>query len=722
MHIAVKYKIVLLNIYLLFLFPDIKADNPFDPLKTSVPPQIDGILDENIWKISKAFTDFKTYMPDFGKPVQERTMAYISYDDENLYFAFKCYDREPEKIKTAVSARDKSKSDDFVCINLDSNNDHQVQYTFYVNPSGIQTDARSGGLKEDLGVDLVWESAGAFDNDGYNVEIRIPFKSLRYSRKDTVQMAVILERKISRYASHSTYPALDPSMATNFLLQNMPFNLYNIKHYTLLEILPAITWSNIKNSKKGKLQTDYNEAEFSLTGKLGISSDLILDLTYNPDFSQVESDAGQVEENLRYTLYYPEKRPFFLEGNEHYFFAGSDEHDPLRSIVHTRQIANPELGIKLTGKIGSKNHLATMFAIDKLPDEIPDNKPKHANFSILRYKRSFKDDNYLGLFYTGKEEKQDFNRLAGVDGKIRLNKSSYVGYHAITSFTKDSLIDKVEPESALAIIYKYGTRNTDIKFGITNISNNFQTRTGYITRTGISRAMFFISPKFYPSKGIIIKIGPLFSGNITKDKPSALFEYQISPGLQIQLLRTLKIYSLYNLSSEIYLNRKFNTSGLYLRASSQITKRFFISTIYSGGKRIRYIKNPIQGKGNTLTLITKFEPINHFSTELLYTYSDLFRYDNNEKVFDYNIIRSKNTYQFNKYLFFRAIVEYNTYEKDLITDFLASFTYIPGTVVHIGYGSLYERRMWNGQLYIEGTDLQETKRGFFFKASYLWRL
>ncbi len=95
---------------------------------------------------------------------------------------------------------------------------------------------------------------------------------------------------------------------------------------------------------------------------------------------------------------------------------------------------------------------------------------------------------------------------------------------------------------------------------------------------------------------------------------------------------------------------------------------------------------------------------------------------NKEKEFDYSIIRSKNTYQINKYIFIRAIVEYNTFNKDLLTDFLASFTYIPGTVLHIGYCSMYERTMWNGQAYIDGTNLIETQRGFFFKASYLWRL
>jgi len=709
----------------------LRADVPFEPLKTGTPPEIDGVLEEEIWQKSKGFTGFKTYIPDFEKPQRETTIAHIAYDNENIYFAFRCSDREPDKIKTSISARDRIRPDDWVCINLDSNNDQQVLYTFYVNPSGIQMDARHVGPAGDPGVDLVWESAGTINEEGYIVEIRIPFKSLRYSRNEPVQMGVILERRISRYSSQATFPALDPSMGFEFLLHNMKMNFYGIEHYTLFEVLPAVTYSNRKTAQGGELQTDRDRGELSLTSKLGISSDLILDFTYNPDFSHVEADAGQVEENQRYALYYSEKRPFFLEGNEHYEIAGRDGGNLLRSIVHTRQIVDPETGIKLTGKIGSRNHCAAMYALDKLPDEDADITARHAHFSILRYKRSFSEDNYLGIFYTGREAQENYNRIAGTDGKIRLGKSSFIGYHGVASYTRDSTDEdstngdsteeKQNPEHAVGVTYNYGTRDSDLNLGIHDITENFQTKTGYVTRTGITRARIFYGPNYYPSQGFIKKFGPLFSGTVTRDRPSSLNEYAVRPGVQIVMLKDTHVSSYYDFSSEVYVNRKFRTDGLSIEASSQIFKQLSVNLHYFGGKKIRYVEEAYQARGNTLTFQTVFQPTDHFRLELNYTYSDLFRDDDGAKVFKYHITRSKNTYQINKYLFLRAIVEYDSYNRDLVSDFLASFTYIPGTVIHVGYGSMYEKTRWNGREYIENNEFLETKRGFFFKTSYLWR-
>ncbi|MFC2119209.1 carbohydrate binding family 9 domain-containing protein [Bacteroidota bacterium] len=721
-HLCRKFSIIFFSLLLIFSFYNGFAQEAFDPVKTTIPPKIDGILDEEIWQQSEGLTGFKTFMPDFGKDPEEKTIVYITYDSENVYFGFKCYDKEPEKIKTSVSPRDKIRPDDWICINIDSNNDNQSLCAIYSNPSGIQMDARWDGQKEDHGVDLIFESAGSIDDEGYNIEIKIPFKSLRYSRKDIVQMGVVFERRISRYSSQATYPELDPERGMDFLLTNMKINFQNIKFYTLLEILPAVTYSNIKSAGGGKLNTDFNKGELSLTSKVGISSDLIFDITYNPDFSQVESDAGQVDENQRYDLIYPEKRPFFLEGNDQYGFAGSDEMDPFRSIVHTRKIVDPEIGAKLTGKIGKQNHIAAMYALDKILDLDKDGNQQYANFSILRYKRSFNDDNYLGAFLTDRKIKEGYNRIFGGDGKIRLGKSSTIGFHAVSSFTADSIIESPDPESAIGISYQNSTRNRTFKTSFQNISQGFQTQTGYIQRTGITRGRIMYNPNFFPKKGFIKKIGPMFMGENTYDKPSGLNEFMIGPGVSMLLSRSTNITALYSFSTEIYENEKFITDGAYIRGSSQIFRQLFINFTYRQGKRIRYIENPYQARGNTIDFSANYQPFEHFNTILSYTYYDLYKNSDGKKIFDYNIIRSKNTFQINKYLFIRAIFEYNTYIEELTTDFLASFTYIPGTVVHFGYGSMYEKTRWNGQEYIDGTDLLETRRGFFFKASYLWRL
>ena len=140
-------------------------------------------------------------------------------------------------------------------------------------------------------------------------------------------------------------------------------------------------------------------ADFSLTAKYGFTPDLIFDGTYNPDFSQVEADAGQVDFNLRYALFFEEKRPFFLEGLERFNFGGAGPSDPLNEVVHTRTIVDPLVGFKLNGRVGKKNTIASIYAMDRLPD---DASGDYAHFTIFRYKRALKHDGFLGGFYTGR--------------------------------------------------------------------------------------------------------------------------------------------------------------------------------------------------------------------------------------------------------------------------------------------------------------------------------
>jgi len=276
---------IFLSVLLSLLFLQSYSSNPeVDVNKAVTPPQI--------WETANKFTGFTTFIPDFEKPMPEKTLAWMSYDEENLYFAFKCYDSEPEKIKATVSARDQIMDDDFVCINLDSHNDQQSLYAFYVNPLGIQGDTRYAAGEEDASIDLVWYSAGKLDGDGYSVEIQIPLKSIRFSNNDTVQMGLFLERTIARTKTHGSIPEMDPEKGYAFMTQFMKVNYAGINYHRLWEILPAVTYKYTDVNENGEMVKDLRKPEASLTVKYGITSDLVFDGTLNPDFSQVEADAG----------------------------------------------------------------------------------------------------------------------------------------------------------------------------------------------------------------------------------------------------------------------------------------------------------------------------------------------------------------------------------------------------------------------------------------------
>lgn len=692
---------------------------PLHPLKTDTPPVIDGRLDDPVWQSAPQETGFKTWHPDFGKDMSGETIIYYAYDRENLYFAFRCFDSQPDKIKAAVSKRDSIRPDDWIALNLDTFNDQQSLYALYINPLGIQMDSRFEGGQEDYDVDVIWYSEGIIDDEGYCVEVRIPFKSIRFSQKDPVEMGVVIERQISRYTEVGTFPPLDPAQGMNFLNQMRTLIFQDIKHYTLFEVLPAVTYSQGSSLDEGRLASDGREGDLSLTAKYGITSDLILDGTYNPDFSHVESDAGQVDYNLRYALFFPEKRPFFLEGREKFNFGGSYSGDPVSAIVHTRAIANPILGVKLNGKIGDKDTVASIYSRDELPG---DGNEGYAHFSIFRYKRALAKDSFIGGFYTGRDRESGFNRVFGLDGQLRINKASKFGFHLFNSFTRTTDESPRESGHALGLHYFYQTRDMILMLGGQDVAENFQTETGYITRTGITRFRSGVVFLLYPRSKIIKRIDPMVHSTQIRDKFSGLYETSNLLDLRFLVGATSVLQLGLKYGTEVFLEEKFNTNRFRFAGQSQFTKRLFIFLLYHYSQKIRYIGDPYQGKGSDARLTVTYQPSENLDFDLSLLYSDFYRTVDSQKEYDYTIVRSRNTYQVNKYLFFRGILEYNSFRQRLLTDFLASFTYIPGTVIHVGYGSLYEKIEWLDGEYRSSDRFLETNRGFFFKASFLWRL
>lgn len=704
---------------------------PLKPILTNNPPVIDGKLEDEVWKNAPSVSNFKTFTPDFGKDLSEKTIVYMAYDEENLYFAYKCFDSEPEKIRATVTSRDNIRSEDWICINLDSFNDQQSLYALYVNPFGIQEDSRFTGNTEDIGIDLIWYSAGKMDSDGYSIEVQLPLKSLRYSNTNPVQMSVFFERKISRRAEQGSFPAMDPSQGNAFLTQMQPMFYYDIEHYSLFELLPAITYGEKFSDKGGELTTEKITRDLSLTLKYGITSDLILDGTYNPDFSQVEADAGQIDINLRYSLFFPEKRPFFLEGRENFGIAATtiNEVDPIRYIVHTRNILNPIGGIKLAGKIGENNTIAAIYAIDEISDPLP-GMGKNTHFPIIRYKRSLNEDSYIGVIVAAEEQKDNFNRVAGLDGQIRLTKASQLEYNGILSQSQNLLTSNENLDQSLnekfgntfGVKYSYSARDLDMDYAIKNVSEDFRADMGYITRTGITSVAGYVKPKFYPEVESVQRIDVEIFTAQTKDNIYNKWETNNSLSATMFFLGSLNLRLKYSHSNEIFLNEKFRTGGFIASIGGLVSNILNFSIGYRKLNAIYYSNPPFEGKSNVVQAIAIVQPSDKISARIDFIFSDFTRNSDNALLYEYPITRLRLTYQMNKYLFFRGIAEYNKYKKQLITDLLASFTYIPGTVLHFGYGSLYEKTEWINNSYQPDDNFKEMRRGFFFKASYLWRL
>ncbi|WP_167615144.1 carbohydrate binding family 9 domain-containing protein [Maribellus sediminis] len=710
-----------LILFILISINCIAAKQEVNVVKTTQPPVIDGKLDDACWTSANKFTGFITFIPDFEKPMPEKTEAWLSYDEENLYFAFKCYDSEPDKIKATVSARDQIFDDDFVCVNLDSHNDQQSLYAFYVNPLGIQGDSRFAAGTEDPSIDLVWYSAGKIDDDGYSVEISIPLKSIRFSKNDTVQMGLFLERTIARTKTHGSVPEMDPKKGYAFLTQFMGVNYAGINYHRLWEILPAVTYKHTDINQDGKMVKDQRKPEASLTVKYGITSDLVFDGTLNPDFSQVEADAGQIDVNLRYQLLYPEKRPFFLEGLEKFNVAATQTSviDPIQMMVHTRTIVNPLTGAKLTGKIGKKDEVNILYSADELGTETVDGKNEYAHFPLFRYKRNLKNESFLGFLYTGREASEFNNRVLGADGQIRLNKSTmfeYNGFHSQTIVAEEK-----NPGNSFGLVLTHDTRNLTYKVSAKGVDEDFHVETGYVTRTGIYQLAGLLMPKIYPGNKVFNRLDFELFTTYTRDRIYNMNETYNFASAQVRTQGRGVFKIKYLLSNEIFMGERFNTGGINVLLGGAAGNWFEGHVVYRRMNGIYYSADPEQGKYNKITSMFSFQPLPKLNVEASFSWYDFRADGSDEKIYNYPIERLKVTYQFNKYLFLRGVGEYNGYSKEFLGDVLLSFTYIPGTVGHIGYGALYEQTDADLNFLDQNHRPTQQQRGFFIKLSYLIR-
>src|SRR5688572_19842170 len=310
--------------------------------RATTAPKIDGVLDDAAWTAAAPMPtgQWKSYNPNRGDEMPEayRTEVRVTYDDRNIYFAFHCFDNEPDKIRTNLAKRDAAFNDDWFALSLDSAGTGQAAYHLFSNPSGSQMDAlNTSASGEQFDADMVWYSAAKTTSDGYVVEVQIPLQTLRFAGAAEVRMGLVFFRKVSRIGVSYAWPEMLPGQWVFDRPAHVVFS--NLQPRRLVEILPSVTY-NIGQTRAD--ETRWNRADdkynFGASGKFGITSGITLDGTINPDFSQVESDAFQVQVNQRFPVFFSEKRPFFMEGMGLFNIAGAGGDGNMRTAVHTRPI------------------------------------------------------------------------------------------------------------------------------------------------------------------------------------------------------------------------------------------------------------------------------------------------------------------------------------------------------------------------------------------------
>jgi Domain of unknown function (DUF5916) len=703
--------------------------------------------------------------PSDGAQPTQNTDVYLGYDDRNLYAVFVCWDQEPQKIRARMTRREDIFSDDSVEIMLDTFHDERRGYAFAANPFGVQWDALwtegvtnsdQSSAPADVGgfdpsFDTVWYSEGRLTGKGYLVRLAIPFKSLRFRDTKEQTWGLILNRTIPRTNENIFWPRISNRILGRFnqaatitgledisVGRNMQFNPYGAfrSFHDIDQRDPARPVFSNRTLKP----------DVGLDSKFILRDALVFDATVNPDFSQVESDQPQITVNQRFEVFFPEKRPFFLE-NSNYFAT------PI-NLVFTRRIGHPEYGLRLTGKSGPWA-VGVLASDDRAPgEEVSPSDPNagdRAVFTIARVSRDILDQSAVGALFTDREFAGTHNRVGGVDANIKLSRNWRVQGQAVQSTTQNlDGTSQSGPGYHLELTRNGRQFNLDSKY--TDFSPGFVSATGFVNRTDIREIYTRASYFFRPEGKFLISWGPqLVQFNIWDHRGTPL-ETFVLPSLRADMQRnTYLMFGPYAIDT-VYL-RPQDYSGLTRVASfpqpfwvidggTSWFKQFDFTWHFVSGGGVNY--NPAAGR---IPLIGHEDQANvnlsiHAAGRLRIDNSYLLEHvrerDSHLTAVTNHIVRSKWNYQFTKELSARVILQYTSVlsnplisalspAKNFNTDFLITYLIHPGTAVYVGYNSdvaNLDRRLLptpNGLLTTPDAFLNDSRQ-FFVKVSYLFRL
>lgn len=697
------------------------AQEPTHPqlhaLRAANPPAIDGVLDDEIWQSAPLQTgEWLTYSPLNGDRVPQTTTAWFAYDNQYLYFAFKCDDPEPAAIKTSVTRRDNAFPDDWVAISLDALGTGQLAYHMFINPSGMQMDAlNSVAGNEDFSPDWLWDSAGRLTDTGYAVEVRLPIQSIRFKGGHDQRMGLMFFRRVSRLGKSVSWP---PMPAGQWVFEHHASLMFDdITSRPVRELLPSVTFSQhqIRETPSAWAPAD-NHGDVGFSAKVGLTSTVTLDATVNPDFSQVESDAFQLELNRRFPIFFSEKRPFFMEGTGVFAMAGSNGDNSLVTAVHTRRIVDPSFGAKLTGSVG-RITFGGLSALDTAGDD-------DRLFNIGRVQYSIGPSNYVGALVTDMSSSVEHNSVAGADFKWRVSPTQRI--QGVTYFSRSSATDAGTKVGAAAIFtYSFETDKWGIEASGEHYDRDFEMATAFLNRVGLSGGSVFVVRSFYPDKkkyGWLPRLAIVSFSRGGDDRLAGGGEFFNATGLRFNLTRQGFLRVQQQVGFEHWAGRRFKTGGPNAFGAVQLFRWMQLNGGISSGPAVYYDpENPFQGHNFGLALGITLQPSGRFSQELGLDHTDFTR-ESGERVFKVDIINTKATYQFTRAFSTRAIVQYDGSRRRILTDLLSSYEPHPGTVVYVGYGSLIEQRAFIDHQWVPLTgSYAATTRGLFLKASYLYR-
>ena len=456
--------------------------------------RIDGNLGDGEWASAALLTGFSQYTPVDRAPADDSTEVLVMYSDHELYLAVRAFEPHGRVVNT-LADRDRIAGEDHVRLYLDTFDDRRRAFVIMVNARGVQGDGiwaegGSGSGSTDQSPDFVFESKGRVTEDGYVVEIRVPFKSLRYQQADVQRWGIHVMRHVQHSGSVQSWAPAENSRPSLLAQSGKLTGLTRLRRGLVLDVNPVVT-SQRTGGPRSPTDASWayraSDPEYGGNIRWGATPNLSVSGTINPDFSQVEADAGQVVYDPRAAIAFPEKRPFFLEANENF--------EVPNSLIYTRRIVAPVAAAKASGKVGGVN-VGILSAVDD--EDISVSREERPVFTIARVRRDLGAQSNAGFVFTDRSEGGSYNRVAGVDTRILRGGYVFAGQLAGSMTRAPGVSSTARPLFDFALV-KPG-RSRGLSVTLEGVHPEFLTASGFIPRAGIARAN--VSPRwsFFPGE------------------------------------------------------------------------------------------------------------------------------------------------------------------------------------------------------------------------------
>src|SRR3954470_9388587 len=742
---------------------------------------IDGKLTEPVWLEAAVLTGFSQFSPTDGVPAADTTEILVWYSPTAIHFGIRAFEAHGA-VHATLADRDRIDADDHVQILLSTFNDGRQASVFAVNPFGVQSDgalvetgATSGNgfnnavVKReaaDLSPDFVFDSKGQLTDYGYAIEVRIPFKSLRFQPSREQIWGLNIVRLVQHSGREDSWTPAKRARASFLAQSGKLLGLTDLRRGVALDFTPSLTSKTTGTSGTAGWEYTGGSPELGGTVRWGLTNNLTLNGTANPDFSQIESDAQQFVFDPRNELFFQEKRPFFLEAIEQFSTPSN--------LIYTRRIVQPVVAAKLTGKAFGTD-LAVLSAVDD--PLLSPGASDHPVYNLLRIQRDVGAQSRLGVVYTDKVVGRDYNRVAGVDTRLVMGEIYSAQFQVAGSRTRVGSVTQTAPlwSSRLA----RNGRTFGARYTFTGVANDFRAASGFIQRAGIVHANLDHSITAYGKQGGWLES---FTGDVALDGTWEYQKFVNGEGIQ---------------DKKLHFNTNPRFGGGWQFGASVLTESFgYPADLYTdyalevpaaagGLDTIPFTGQPTIPNLDYLVSLDTPE-FSHFSGNIFFlwghdenfyewasadiTWLDLVldwrptdqlrvngeyhlqfvgRRTDGSTVSIWRSPRIKVEYQLSRPIFLRLVGEYTTERRDSLRDesrtnapilvldpatnlytrtrpfghrafrgdFLFSYQPTAGTVLFAGYGSTLTDPTQMGQ-----STLQRSEDGFFLKLSYLFQM